>query len=76
LPQTHTDKNGQLFLPVRPRINAYEAGYEQAKQPIASRRKTLFAPKALTVRVAAGRRHPVLNLSVANDFSFYLILEA
>jgi hypothetical protein len=46
------DPHGQrqtLFLPVR---------HEQAKQTTASREKTLYAPKALTVRVVAGRRHP------------------
>jgi hypothetical protein len=55
-------------LPVRPRIKTYGAGYKQAKQAIASREKTVDAPKALTIRVAAGRRHPVLSLSVAKIF--------
>jgi hypothetical protein len=55
-------------MPVRPRINTYGAGFEQAKIPIASRRKTLYTPKALMVRVAASRRPAVsgiLFLSVA-----------
>jgi hypothetical protein len=69
LPPTDTDKGGRLFLPVQPRINTYGAGYEQAKQASASRGKTLYAPKALTIWVAASRRHPVQFLSVAKIFS-------
>ena len=59
-------------MPVRLRISTYGAGYEQAKQAIASRVKTLYAPKALTIRGAAGRRPAasgILSLSVAKIFS-------
>jgi hypothetical protein len=55
-------------LPVRPRTNTYGAGYEQAKQAIASRGKTFYAPKALAIRVAASRRPAISgiqSLSVA-----------
>jgi hypothetical protein len=49
-----------IFCLFDPLLKPTGQAYEQAKQAIASRRKILYAPKALTVRVED--RHLVLSL--------------
>jgi hypothetical protein len=60
LPPTHADKGGQYF---------YARSTRNGHKLRRFARKNVIAPKALKIRVAASRRHPVLSLSVAKVFS-------